>query len=178
MGKWLNTLWFVHAMECYPAIKSSRVSTDATTWWTSKEVHWVKKPSPRGYISMIPFTRGRLTTVNLLLPIPYNLLEMSKLYKWRREWFPGVKMDVGGGEGKLMWLYGVTWGVKILTILIVLMSVNWLWHCTIVFFLIYYSGKLGRENTGICMERAPKKQNYLLEGGPVVVWVSPARWVF
>lgn len=41
-GEWINTTWYMHAMECYSALKRKEILVHATTWMNLEDLMLIK----------------------------------------------------------------------------------------------------------------------------------------
>ena len=138
---WLNRLWYFCVVKYYSAVKRNDWLIDTTTWWTSRELCWMKKVNLKGFFH---------THINEWFHF-YYILEMTTLrneeqisgyqgFRQRRVW-------KGGGCGYKGVMWAILWWQ--------LCSVSWLYNVNILTVILYYNfarcyhwGKLGKGYTG------------------------------
>ena len=122
---WLNRLWYFCIVEYYSAVKRNDWLIDTTTWWTSRELCWMKKVNLKGFFH---------THINEWFHF-YYILDMTTLRNEEQiSGYQGFRQGRVWKEGGCGYK-GIIWAILMMTAvpyLDFIMWISWLWYCTII----------------------------------------------
>lgn len=136
MDEWLNKLWYIHAMEYHSVMKSNTLLIHATIWMIHQRIQLSEKwQSQKVTYYMIPFLKWK----NYRNWYQISNCHHCMVKKWQVEDKMGVVTEA---------TYGKFTVVQVFYILILFMSLSWLWYCTIALQDVTTGKMLPMRNTG------------------------------